>query len=266
MFKTWFLWMLLSMVTGSPLLSLLLVVAVLWAVQHYTLGVLPSPLRWVRRWQRGSELERTLQVNPHDRRSRYELADMRVGQKRYAAAVEVLKPNLEAGDEDVATLYLLGVAYLGTGDARRGELLLDEAEKLEPGYGMGAIYLERGRWRLARGELPGAIEALERFCSLRHGTVEGRVLLAQAYERSGRAAEAARAREEAWRDYVAVPAFQRRRERLWAWRARPSRPMAYGAATALVLLLLFLALRQAGVSLAPPEPPPEAGTALPLEE
>ncbi|HEX8705290.1 MAG TPA: hypothetical protein VF815_41040, partial [Myxococcaceae bacterium] len=37
--------------------------------------------------------------------------------------------------------------------------------------------------------------------------------------------------------YVAAPGFQRRRERMWAWRARPSRPATY-AAIALILLVL----------------------------
>jgi tetratricopeptide (TPR) repeat protein len=263
--KTWFLWVLLSSVTGSPLLSAGVVLAAVWAMDRFTVGVLPSPLRALKRWQRASSLERLLRTNPHDRRARFELAELRVGRRRYAGAVEVLKPNLEAGDEDVATLYVLGVAYLGTGDARRGELLLEEAEKLEPGYGMGAIPLARGRFRLERGDAAGAVEALERFCAARQGTVEGRVLLAQALERSGRAQEAARKREEAWREYVAAPGFQRRRERLWAWRARPSRPLAYGVALLAALGLGFGLLQRVGAEMVVADAPPP-GEELPLEE
>jgi hypothetical protein len=81
----------------------------------------------------------------------------------------------------------------------------------------------------------GAVEALERFCKGRHGTVEGRVLLAQALDRGGRDADAALMRDEAWKEYVSAPGFQRRRERLWAWRARPSRPLTYALVAALVL-------------------------------
>jgi tetratricopeptide (TPR) repeat protein len=231
----WLLWMLLSSVTRSPLLSLVLVFGLLWAVDRFTVQFLPSPLRWLARWRRAGQLEALLHANPHDRRARYELADLRVGQRRYAAAVEVLKPNLAEEDEDVDTLFLLGVASLGAGQGPQGELLLNEAEKLNPDYKMGAIDLERGRWRLARGDVKGALEALERFCKGRHGTVEGRVLLAQALDRSGRDADAALMRDEAWKEYVSAPGFQRRRERLWAWRARPSRPLAYAAVAALVL-------------------------------
>lgn len=240
----WFLWIILSSVTRSPVLSLLLVFGLAYVVDRYTFGILPRPLRMFGRWRRAGYLERLLMANPHDRRARFELADLRVGQRRYAAAVEVLKPNLAAGDEDVDTLYLLGVASLGAGQAAQGELLLDEAEKLNPDYKMGAIELERGRWRLARGDVKGAVEALERFCKSRHGTVEGRVLLAKALDKSGRDADAALMRDEAWNDYLSAPAFQRRRERAWAWRARPSRPIAYAAAVVLVLGLGVWALGQ----------------------
>lgn len=235
MMSKYFLWLILSSLTRSPILSLVLVFGVMWAVDRFTVGILPSPLRLVGRWRRVGQLERMLLANPHDRRARFELADLRVGQRRYAAAVEVLKPNLAAGDEDVDTLFLYGVASLGAGQAAQGELLLDEAEKLNPDYRMGAIELERGRWRLARGDVKGAVEALERFCKGRHGTVEGRVLLAKALDKSGRDADAALMRDEAWKDYVSAPGFVRRRERSWAWRARPSRPLTYAVLAALVL-------------------------------
>jgi len=57
-------------------------------------------VRLYRRWKRNrraDKLQRTLEVNPHDRRARSELAEVRVAQKRFAQAVEVLKPNLQAG-------------------------------------------------------------------------------------------------------------------------------------------------------------------------
>lgn len=250
MSSSWLLWIVLSALTGSPLLSALAVLGFVWVADRYTVGILPSPFRALGRWQRASKLQRMLHANPHDRRARSELADLWVRRGKYAAAVEVLKPNLEAGDDDLTTLFVLGVAYLGAGDAARGELLLEEAAKQQPGYQMGAIDLERGRYRLARGDLEGAIEALERLRALRPGTVEGRVLLARALDGSGRDGEGALVREEAWKEYVAAPRFQRRRERLWAWRARPSRPIAYGVA-----LLVVLAL---GVSVLGRMHPPES--------
>jgi tetratricopeptide (TPR) repeat protein len=242
--STWVLWMIVSSLTGRPLLSLALVLGGVWLMDRYTLQVLPRPLRFIHRWRRAGQLERILMVNTHDRRARFELAELRVGQGRYAAAVELLRPNLEAGDEDVDTLFLTGVAYLGAGEVAKGELLLGEAEKLQPDFRLGSIDLERGRLRLARGDAKGAVEALERFVKGRHGTIEGRVLLAKAMERAGRDADAALMRDEAWKDYVAAPSFLRRRERMWAWRARPSRPLTYAAIAVVALVLGYQALSQ----------------------
>ncbi|QDE88468.1 hypothetical protein BHS06_05525 [Myxococcus xanthus] len=234
----WILWLFLTLLTGSPLLSLGLIIVIIFVADRFTWQVLPSPVRMLKRFQRAGQLAGTILTNPHERRARHELADIRVEQRRYAEAVDILRPNLEAGDEDVDTLYLLGVAYLGAGDAQRGELLLDEAAKLDAGHKLGAIDLERGRFRLKRGDVPGAVEALERYCKVRHGTVEGRYLLAKALSRAGRGDDAKRMRDLAWSEYVVAPRFQRRRERKWAWRARPSRPLMYAAAVALVLGLL----------------------------
>jgi hypothetical protein len=37
------------------------------------------------------------------------------------------------------------------------------------------------------------------------------------------------ARKNAWNDYAAAPGYQRRRDRLWGWRAKPSRPLTWAA-------------------------------------
>ncbi|MCY0998288.1 hypothetical protein OWM54_14225 [Myxococcus sp. MISCRS1] len=243
----WLLWMFLTLLTGSPLLSLGLVIVFIFVADRFTWRLLPSPVRMMKRFQRAGYLAGTILTNPHERRARHELADIRVEQKRYEEAVDILKPNLEAGDEDVDTLFLLGVAYLGAGDAQRGELLLDEAAKLDAGYRQGAIDLERGRFRLKRGEVKGAIEALERFCATRLGSVEGRYLLARALAKDGRSADAKRARDAAWNEYVVAPGFQRRRERRWAWLSRPSRPLTYAVLLALVLGTGATMARQMGL-------------------
>src|SRR5262249_1487344 len=168
-----------------------------------------------------------------------------IERRRFSAALDLLKANLEAGDDDAPTLYLMGVACLGAGYPDQGEVFLNEAAERDPTYRMGAIELERGRWRLARGDTKGAREALERFCAKRPGTVEGRVLLAQAMEKQGEQAASARMRQEAWREYVASPRFQRRQERFWAWRAKPSRPLIY----AVILFLLGAGLARWGAPL-----------------
>jgi tetratricopeptide (TPR) repeat protein len=223
----YFQWIILSYLLGSPVSAIVVLVAIWYGADRLTFQLLPSPLRVFNRWRRMSRLRSMIAINPADRRARLELADLLVGQRRYSAAVEILKPNAEAGDDDATTLYLLGVACLGSGRAEQGEVFLEAARAADANYRLGAIDLELGRWRLARGDLVRAREALERFCDTRRGTVEGKVLLARVFAAQGQAADSRRWHDAAWDEYAAAPGFQRRQERFWAWRARPSRPIAY---------------------------------------
>ncbi|MHB8873939.1 MAG: tetratricopeptide repeat protein [Myxococcaceae bacterium] len=233
----WLQWIILSSLTGSPVLSAVILIVGWWVVDRFTLGVLPDPVRLVVRFMKVGKLRRLLEHNPHDRKARYDLAELLVGRRQHGAAVEVLRSNLEAGDDDAPTLFLMGLACLGAGHHEQGEKLFAHAEEAEPKFRHGAIDLERGRHRLARGDFKGAREALERFCAERTGTVEGRVLLARALEGAGDDASGALKRTEAWQEYRTAPRFQRRVERLWAWRARPSRPIAYAVVLVLAAVL-----------------------------
>lgn len=239
----WLQWIILSSITGSPLLSAVALIVFWWSVDRVTVRFLPNPLRWLRRWQRENALARLLRTNPHDRRARLELADLCIARKRYARAMELLRPNLEAGDDDASTLYAMGIACLGAGYADQGELLLSETEKSDPTFKLGQIDLERGRFRLARGDARGAREALERFLENRRGSVEGRVLLASALDALGDDGAAALMRREAWNEFVASPRFQRNIERAWAWRAKPSRPILYGVGLLLALTVMGATIR-----------------------
>ena len=241
-------WLILSQVTGSPVMALVLLGVGGWALDQFTLGILPSPLRAYRRWRRTSSLTELLTINPHDRRARFELADLLCDHRRFARALEVLKPNVAAGDSDAATLYLMGRAAYGSGHPREAETFLGESLEQDPEYRMGATLLELGRGRLAAGDVAGAETALRDFCKRRQGTVEGRVLLSQACAARGDQAEADRWRSEAWKEYATAPPFLQRQERWWAWRIRPWRPALLALAVSIVaygLLQLLPLLRPA---------------------
>lgn len=232
----WLLWLLLSSLTGSPILSLLLLVALWWLSDRFTFRLLPDPVGAASRWRRRGQLRATLADNPYDRHARYELAELLLDTGRPREAAEVLRPNVEAGDEDVHTAFTMGAALArggGEAEAAQAERVLGVARGIEPGFRLGVIDRELGRLRLSRGDFAGAREPLERFLEARPGTVEGRWLLSRALAGLGDAAAARRLREEAWAAYATLPRFRRRHERPFAWRARPWRPLA----TALLLLL-----------------------------
>lgn len=239
----WMTWVLLSWLTGSPITALLILVAVWWLGDRATFRVLPDPLRLLGRRSRMARLRQALAANPHDRRARLELGQLLLDAGRPAEAAPLLRANVEAGDEDVHTLAALGAALSRSGAAEEAERCLAAARALDPGFRMGDLDLELGRLRVRRGDAAGALEPLARLVAARPGTVEGRYWLARALAARGDAAGAARARDEAWREYAALPRFRRSAERPFAWRVRPWRPALVALA---VLAAAALALRAAG--------------------
>jgi tetratricopeptide (TPR) repeat protein len=242
-------WIILTAITGSPLGSAVMLLVYWLVVDRFTLGLLPDPFRWLMRRRREGQLRRTLLGNPSDGRARLELAGLYVDRGAGRLAVEVLRPNLEGGADDVQTVFTMGAACLQAGYFEQGEKLLAHALELDPDFRLGEIDLALGRARLARRDFAGAKAALEALVGHRRGTVQGRVMLARAMAGLGDDASAALMRDDAWREYVSAPGFQRRQERLWAWRARPSRPVAYAALLALALLVLGRVVAPAVTSL-----------------
>jgi tetratricopeptide (TPR) repeat protein len=246
-----FLFLLLSWLLRSPLLALLVLAALWWAGDRATFRLIPDPFRGLTRWRRRGQLRDLLQQNPHDRRARFELAGLLLEGGRPAEAVEALRPNIAAGDEDVHTAFLWGAALGRSGAFDDGEKALAVARTLEPEFRAGEIDLELGRLRLARGDAAGAAEALARLVAVRPGTVEGRYHLARALDRLGRAAEARACRDQGWREFQALPRFQRAQQRGYAWRLKPARGALVVGAVAAALLLLLLLLTQLGPALLP---------------
>lgn len=234
---------LLVRLTGSPLAALAVLLVVWWLGDRATFRLLPDPVRPLARLRRRWALEAALRVNPHDRRARFELSELLLEARRPARAVEVLRPNVEAGDEDAHTAFVMGAALGRSGRFDAAEKALEVAREADPRFRAGEVDLELGRQRIARGDFAGARAPLERLLVERPGTVEGRYWLARACERTGDAEAARRLRQEAWREYASLPRFHRRHERPFAWRIEPWRPAAVGLA---VLAVLAAALTLAG--------------------
>src|SRR5205085_2694251 len=116
-----------------------------WFIDEAFFGFRAAALRRWRASRRARNLEDLLAHNPHDRRARFELADLLVARGRYQRAVDVLKPNLEAGDHDPATLLSMATACFGAGYPAQAEVFIAEARAQDPTHGFGALDLELGR-------------------------------------------------------------------------------------------------------------------------
>jgi tetratricopeptide (TPR) repeat protein len=234
----WLKFMILWAITGNPVVAALIVI-VFWGVADwYTFGFLRGGMRVVRNIQRVSRLSQLIEINPHDRKARADLGEALIALRRFERAIVVLKPAVDADPDDANTLCLLGLACLGAGKAEQGELFIKSVLEADPKHRQGQPLLDLGRYRLARGDARAAAEALREYLDVYASSVEGRYLLSRALLLSGDHARADAERQRAWTEYATALPFQRRAERLWAWRARPSRPLIYAA----VLVCACLAL------------------------
>ncbi len=232
-------WLILSRLLGSPLGALAALVVGGLVVDRLTLGILPRPLRGFGRWRRRVELNRILRNNPRDRRARFELADQ-LQRSRPAVAMDLLRRNLEAGDTDPGTLLAMGVACFRARHSEQAEVFLSEAIKEQPQFRNGALWLELGRGQLESGDARGAIESLRKLLSMRPGSIEGKVLLARALAAVDDVSGAAAMRAQAWSDYRCAPTFQRREERLWAYRAQPWRAIPWLVGLVVLIAVVWL--------------------------
>jgi len=149
-------------------------------------------IRFFRQWRRNRrarKLEHLLATNSHDRRARSELAEILVDRGRFGRAVDVLKPNIEAGEHDAGSLLLMGRACSGARRLPQAEVFLEQALAAEPAFGDGAIDLALGEHWLRAGDPASAEEALRRFCRRRPGSIQGPLLLARTQTALGKTDE-----------------------------------------------------------------------------
>jgi tetratricopeptide (TPR) repeat protein len=243
----WVNFSILWMLTGSPVAAAAILLAAYAIADWYTFGFLRGVAHAVADFHRGRRLRLVLLHNPHDRKARADLGQILISQRRHARAIEVVKPLADADPHDVNALYLLGIACLATGRVDQGELFLTEVHKLDPAFRGAAALLELGRHRIGRGA-GSAVDPLRTFLDVYPHHVEARYLLSRAHQLGGNAAAATAERNRCWQEYETELPYQRRRDRLWAWRARPSRPLLYAALACCAIVLLGTALQRSGLA------------------
>ena len=239
-----YLWLMLSFLLQRPLVAGLVVLAI-WLVADRAWVRWRSPFKWWQRRQTLERLRRTLDVNPHNRDARFELAELLVDRGDFDGAWAVIEKNLEAGDSDAETLWLAGRAAFGSShkDATEtGERLLSQAREANPKFRSGAIDLELGRGRLSAQRFAEARDALQQAIEARPGSVEAHVLLARAQEGLGQSDEAAKTKATAWQLFGESPRFKRRQDRKWAWKAKPSAALRHYAIIVGVVAAIVVAI------------------------
>jgi len=216
--EKFFLFVLLSWITGNPLLALLAILLMSAGAYGYLTGRIFRLPRAVTRSRTIRELERAVRTNPHDAAARADLGRLLVEARRHREAVPHLEMAAARMPEVAETLYYLGAARLGAGDRDEGQPLIEEALARDPRLRYGEPHLTLGDYYLDR-DPARAVPYLEELTALNVSSVEGRYKLARAYLAIAEPERARRALDDAIETYRGSPAFRRREERLWRLRA-----------------------------------------------
>jgi tetratricopeptide (TPR) repeat protein len=217
--RSLFLFAVLTWMTGNPILSLLIVVALSLAGLGFLSGHLFRFPRVVERWLTIRELARTLRTNPHDATAQADIGRLLVEAGQPARALPHLEAAHSRAPEVPETSYYLGAALLSLGDGSRGRPLVEEALDRDPRLGYGLPHLRLADYYLDRRQPGEALPHLERFAEMHASSVEGQYKLARALRATGQPDRARAALDEAVRAYSGAPRFKRREERLWRLRA-----------------------------------------------
>ncbi|HTN43522.1 MAG TPA: tetratricopeptide repeat protein [Nitrospiria bacterium] len=215
-----FLFFLITLLTGSPVFALLVILAVYLALDYQFIGISRRLLGRFRRAGMVRALNRELSVNPHDATARRDLGRILIEARRFGEAVPHLEKAMDRMPDSDETVCDLGLAYLWTGKVTEGENLIRKAMERSPKLRYGEPYLRWGEFLLHRGRADEAAQRLEQFRSIFSSSVEGHYLLGMAYQRAGDRTKAVLAYRTALEMFKRSPRYKRREERLWAWKTR----------------------------------------------
>ncbi|QAY66597.1 tetratricopeptide repeat protein [Paenibacillus protaetiae] len=205
---------LLSWLTGSPVIAIIIILVILYLLDRRFVGLTPSIVKPVRRLQRISNLKKRIQLSPSDVSSKLELARLLMERKQFKAAGELLVPLQETMSESAEYLDDLGYCYLETGAPDKGEAAIRAALQINPRVKYGAPYLRLASFN-AKSDTSKALQDLRRFQEIQSSSCESYLRLADLYRSLGQEGDAKAAVDEGLRTYSLLPRYKRRTERAW---------------------------------------------------
>lgn len=204
---------LLSVLTGNPILGLVLLIFAYILLDKTYLGFLPDFSRPFRRNSLISTLRSELKVNPADANAAQELGILYFEKKKYWESLAFLQKAHEKV-KNSARLYLyIGMANMELGEREAGLDALIKAVELDRKVGRGLPYIYLLRHEVEGNSVPFPnLEAV--FTNF--ANTENFYRMGMVYHKAGRVREAGEMFRRALDEYGYVPKNLRRIHRKWA--------------------------------------------------
>ena len=205
------LFLIFSLLLRNPLLALLIVILIFVFLDRRFIGMLPDFMAPLRRRRNMAELQRQIQVNPHNANAQLELGEIYFLSGQYKQAVEYLEKALVKMDDSALARFYLGAALFNLGQREQSLQQLKEAIRLNPKVAHGYPYLY-----LVKHEYSG--ELVENL--LRYGAVKTFYEAGKHFKQTGNRQEADRFFDEVLDAYRLSSPTMRRNFRNMAIYAR----------------------------------------------
>jgi tetratricopeptide (TPR) repeat protein len=219
MFIKFMLFYLLWRITGSPILAILVLLVIFYFVERRYIGLLPSVTKPIKRRMQVAELQKQLQVNPHDMPARLELAQIKMEGKQYQQALHLLGEISASMQAEAEVECDKGICYLALGRLEEGEELTRASLAKNESIRYGEPWL-----RLATAFISAnptkALAYLEEFQRRNFSSCESWYQMAILQTHFGDKGASRKALAECLRTYRSLPRFRKRKERRWATLAR----------------------------------------------
>lgn len=213
--KSIFLFSLITLLTGNPLLALLIIILIYFFIDRRFIGILPDFMVALRRRARRSELEETVRANPHNGDALLELGQIYFNGKQYHRAIEVLEQAYDKMKDWPDVHFYLGAAAYEAGDTGRGLPEIRRAAEMDPKIARGLAYIYLIRAALEQKDsLTVNIDDLESSL-LRYGSVQSFFTAGKLFRRHGEKSRAKKFFREVMDNYrIASPSFRRAYRRI----------------------------------------------------
>ncbi len=215
-----FLFYILTVLTRSPLLALLVIVALYFFFDRRFVGLLPdfsAPFRMRREIAR---LKREVMLNPHNAEALSDLGRDLVRMGKDREVVAFLERALPRMREIAETRFYLGLGCLRLGNLKKAEEHLQAVLKIDPRYGYGEAWLRLGDLKVLEKDLAGALESYQVFAGIHTSSSEGFFKMGEVCQGLGDPEKAKEYYSKALNAMRGSPPHKKRIDRPWFWKAR----------------------------------------------
>jgi tetratricopeptide (TPR) repeat protein len=220
--KTFFLYLIISRLTGNPLTALIAVILIYVFADKVYFGFLPNFSRMFTRSRQTKNYLNELRFNPENAHASYSLGIIYFEKKNYQKALQYLEHHKLKNESSANYYSYLGMTLFELGKIDEGIKNINKSLRIDPkaGYGLPYIYLIKNEFKAKGNEL--VIEELERKVD-GFASIENLYKLGMIYKKSGNKDKAKNMFSKAIIDYSYCPKGLRKLHRKWMLLSRLQR-------------------------------------------